>query len=180
MPEEDVGGELYHATLPGPGEKHLAFLGPAEDEGGARGYLVLTDRRVIFVARPTLGQRRYVPLFRADLAQIGRISIDAGRLSTVLSINDASFRFSHIVGDIRKEAVLSFRGQVTHARHLVVETPAPSRSPAPLPVAPAPARPEVIQREVIREVVMVPCRFCSNLMAVTDRRCASCGASRSQ
>jgi len=33
-----------------------------------------------------------------------------------------------------------------------------------------------VVREVIHEVVKVRCRFCGNLMAVTDARCPSCGA----
>lgn len=174
-----MAAELYHATLPGPGEKHLAFVGPAAC-GGVAGYLVLTDRRVAFVARPTLLQRRYVPLYQTELFRVGRISVDAGRLSTVLSINDTTVRFSHLGGDLRKEGVLAFRAQMVQARQQVVNFPPPTGPPAPSPNAPAvPApHPEVIRREVIREVVMVPCTFCSNLVAVTDRRCASCGAAR--
>ena len=33
--------------------------------------------------------------------------------------------------------------------------------------------------EVVREVVRVRCRFCGNLMAVSDLRCSACGAPQS-
>jgi hypothetical protein len=45
---------------------------------------------------------------------------------------------------------------------------------------PPPSRPEprvVVQREVItREVVKIPCKYCSTLNVITDAKCSSCGA----
>jgi len=53
------------------------------------------------------------------------------------------------------------------ATAIEVRIPAPS---TPLPV--------VKEREVIREVVMIPCKYCGALMAQTATVCPNCGAKR--
>jgi len=45
-------------------------------------------------------------------------------------------------------------------------------------VAPQSAAPVIREREVIREVVMVPCKYCSGLMPQTETSCPHCGAKR--
>lgn len=45
-------------------------------------------------------------------------------------------------------------------------------------VAPAPAQPVITQREVIREVVMIPCKYCGGIMNQTETACPHCGAKR--
>lgn len=44
-------------------------------------------------------------------------------------------------------------------------------------VAPA-AQPVVREKEVVREIVMIPCRYCSGLMEQTLTVCPNCGAKR--
>lgn len=59
--------------------------------------------------------------------------------------------------------------------------PAPPQIPTPpVPSTPAPQPPSVIsEREVItREVVMIPCAYCGNLMPQASTFCPNCGAKR--
>lgn len=45
-------------------------------------------------------------------------------------------------------------------------------------VAQPPAAPVVKEREVIKEVVMAPCKYCGTLFPVTEKFCPRCGAPR--
>lgn len=45
-------------------------------------------------------------------------------------------------------------------------------------VAPPGASPVIREREVIREVVMIPCKYCGALMPQTETACPHCGAKR--
>jgi hypothetical protein len=45
-------------------------------------------------------------------------------------------------------------------------------------VAPPSASPVIREREVIREVVMIPCKYCQGLMPQTATACPHCGAQR--
>jgi hypothetical protein len=47
-----------------------------------------------------------------------------------------------------------------------------------LQVAPPSAAPVIREREVIREVVMIPCKYCGALMPQTETGCPHCGAKR--
>ena len=44
-------------------------------------------------------------------------------------------------------------------------------------IAPA-AQPVIREKEILREVVMIPCRYCSGLMEQTVTVCPNCGAKR--
>ena len=41
------------------------------------------------------------------------------------------------------------------------------------------AQPVIVQREVVREIVRIPCRFCGTLFDQLDISCPNCGAKRS-
>ncbi len=41
-----------------------------------------------------------------------------------------------------------------------------------------PTTPQVKEKEIIREVVMIPCKYCGALMPQTDTTCPRCGAKR--
>ena len=41
-----------------------------------------------------------------------------------------------------------------------------------------PTAPQIKEKEIIREVVMIPCKYCGALMPQTDTTCARCGAKR--
>jgi hypothetical protein len=47
-----------------------------------------------------------------------------------------------------------------------------------LQVSPPSASPVITEREVVREVVMLPCKYCGGLMQQTETSCPRCGAKR--
>ncbi|MGI0053596.1 MAG: hypothetical protein ACREC5_02085 [Thermoplasmata archaeon] len=178
MASDGIWEELFHATLPAAGERHLGYVGPARFDHGGTGFLVLTDRRLLYVSRPTLGHRRYTPEYEVALPGLDRISVHPGRLRTTVSINDQEFRFSRLFRPVDPGVVLSFRTEVVRARGALLEAlaRAASSAAAPRERGDGPAAP-VVQREVIREVVRIPCRYCRQLVDITELRCPSCGAS---
>jgi hypothetical protein len=49
---------------------------------------------------------------------------------------------------------------------------------AEIQVVPAAAQPVIREKEIIREVVMIPCNYCGSLMDQTATACPNCGAKR--
>jgi hypothetical protein len=49
---------------------------------------------------------------------------------------------------------------------------------AEIQVVPAAAQPMIREKEIIREVVMIPCKYCGSLMDQTATVCPNCGAKR--
>ncbi len=47
-----------------------------------------------------------------------------------------------------------------------------------LQIAPPTASPVIREREIVREVVMIPCKYCGGLMQQTETSCPRCGAKR--
>jgi len=45
-------------------------------------------------------------------------------------------------------------------------------------VTPASASPVVREKEILREIVMIPCKYCGALMPQTEIACPNCGAKR--
>jgi hypothetical protein len=45
-------------------------------------------------------------------------------------------------------------------------------------VAPLSASPVIREKEIVREVVMIPCKYCGTLMVQTETVCPNCGAKR--
>ena len=45
-------------------------------------------------------------------------------------------------------------------------------------VAPPSASPVIKEKEIVREVVMIPCKYCGTLMIQTETICPNCGAKR--
>ncbi len=43
---------------------------------------------------------------------------------------------------------------------------------------PPPSPPPTVIREIIKEVVMIPCQYCRSLMPQTSTFCPNCGAKR--
>lgn len=175
-----VSEELQHAVLPRPGERHVAYLGPLR-AGGSQlpGFLVLTTERVIFVRAPSLGMRSYQRMEEAYLERIGGLSVHEGRLSSVLTIEGHSYTYSHLMHGGDANRVLEFRSQIASTREQRIRAlqelplPPPPPPPPPTPSAPLPVHRE---REIVREVVKVPCRYCGQLVSITDVRCGACGA----
>jgi|SRR5580693_9858596 hypothetical protein len=171
-----VRDELYHASLPMEGEAHLAALGrlrwsafPSESC-----FLVLTNQRVLVILAPGRGLKSYRPSASIPLETIHQMSIQTGLLSTVFSLNGLDFDVSHISGEISSTGVRGFRERLYAARSARI---AELRSrPPPPPAPPGPPPPLIREREIHREIVKVPCRFCGQLVLITDPKCGSCGA----
>ena len=47
-----------------------------------------------------------------------------------------------------------------------------------LQVTPPSAAPVIKEKEIVREVVMIPCKYCGALMPQTETACPNCGAKR--
>ena len=80
----------------------------------------------------------------------------------------------HIYPNFERGALIRnvTKGAVDPPAKLVAAPAAPVR-PA---VASAPPSPQIIVKETIKEIVKIPCRYCSFLNLNTDSRCGSCGA----
>ena len=160
---------LYHATLPEHGEVHIGHLGPlVRRRSRERGYLVLTSRRLLFVRSPSPLRRSYDARFEVRLDEVHKLSVVEGRLTSTFTTDAEAFGVPHLAKPLRPGVVTGFRDLVatTRGRYLAaLGTPAPP-----------PAATRVIEREVVRETVKVPCRYCGALVAVTDRRCWACSA----
>lgn len=177
---------LYHATLPGHGENHVGHLGPLFwSKTHTRGYLVLTSHRLIFVRAPTALKRSYQSIFEVRLDNVRSLSVVEGMLSSTFSTDAESFTVPHVGSPVKSHVVRGFRDIVARAREGFLEgkrqalamsrqVAAPSRIKAELKT-PAPAQ-VVREREIIKEIVKVPCRYCGNLVPVTASKCPTCSA----
>ncbi|MCI4366320.1 MAG: hypothetical protein L3K08_01065 [Thermoplasmata archaeon] len=149
---------------------------------GAPVYLVLTNQRLIVVVGPGAGQRSFRPGLSTPLEAIQQISFHEGTLSSVVSVNGHEFEASHLSRDVPPGAIQTFRDKVHVARSArIAEVRAlarlpPPPPPPPLPPVPPPPPAVIREREIYREIVKVPCRFCQQLVLVTDPKCPSCGA----
>jgi DNA-directed RNA polymerase subunit RPC12/RpoP len=45
-------------------------------------------------------------------------------------------------------------------------------------VSPQSAQPVIREKEILREIVMIPCKYCGALMQQTETVCPNCGAKR--
>jgi hypothetical protein len=178
---------LYHATLPVLGESHIGHLGPIYwDRTRGKGYLVLTTHRVIFVKAPSFGKRIYDPQHVIQLEWIQQLSAHEGKVTTVFSINGETFTVLHLTSAVKSYVVTGFRDLVAKTREhrfatlrkeaadaqLASERVAASTKQVIAPQDPPVRR----EREIIKEIVKVPCKFCGALIPVTDTKCSSCSA----
>jgi sporulation-control protein spo0M len=60
----------------------------------------------------------------------------------------------------------------------VEDRPDITSSTTEIQVSPPSAQPVIKEKEIIREVVMIPCKYCGALMPQTDTVCPNCGAKR--
>ena len=171
-PSPTVNEQQLEAELPGllglaPDERILGRwrAGPEDSgRGGDQGYLVLTSARCVFV-RSTHGKSHRTPVkykvepkYSYRLEEISDPTLRAGYALDFLTVGWAEFLVDPSVGPTAREYIAA-------ARTVRVQTLAAARAGSP-PVV----------REVVREVVKVPCRYCGMLLIQTDRRCPGCGA----
>jgi hypothetical protein len=87
------------------------------------------------------------------------ISIPAGGRPTFQSID------SRVTWSVKGVIAIEGRPDVTSSS-IEIQVSQPS------------ATPTIKEKEIIREVVMIPCRYCGTLMPQTDTVCSNCGAKR--
>ena len=170
---DPVADHLYHATLPHVGETHVAYLGPLQQIGGGmrRGYLVVANLRLTIVQAPTVTARDYNPSWALALESIRKISVHSGPLATVFTVNEAAARVIHAISKIGPAQVMAFRDLLERARaprfQAAVAAAEAAKLAASIASRPAPPlrRSDAITREkeVIREIVKVPCNYCGQL-----------------
>ncbi len=168
---------LYHATLAEPGESHIGHLGPlVTTPGRERGYLVLTSRRLIFVRTPSVGRRKYEPRHEVRLDAVRALSSHEGRVTTVFTVNDRSYSIVHVRNPVKPYTVTGFRDLVATTRERYLRSLVSSAAGSTLAPTSTDSRPIVREREVVTEIVKVPCRFCGALISLSDPKCSACGA----
>jgi hypothetical protein len=167
--------DLIHATLPRPGEEHLEYWGPVTTTYNRTqydGYLVLTNQRISFVA----ASRTLTPIFFTPLEVIYQLSQSKRSRSVVLHVNELEFVLKKSSADGWPGDVSEVIASISTARQRQLHAIAGSAS------SPAQATPQnsvstiVREREIIREVVRLPCRFCGGLVDQTVVKCPNCGA----
>jgi hypothetical protein len=118
----------------------------------------VTETATLFTAKPVLsgptnvtaGETREFPV---------KINIPMAARHTYQSINN------RVTWTIKGVIAIDGRPDVT-------------TNPAEIQVAPPTAQPITREREVIREVVMIACKYCGGLMTQTETSCPKCGAKR--
>lgn len=152
--------------------KSLGFRVSPEPRAG--GFLVLTPQRLFFM-RATADKRTYELESGASwrLQDVHEVRLDAPR-----QIGDGGgARYGggggYAFGDL---VVAGVRFRVKHARDFESALNNARRvaagSASPMPSAPQPP----VSREVIREIVKMPCRYCGHLILNTANRCDACNA----
>jgi hypothetical protein len=127
--------------------------------------LTLTNERVFIVIR----QKKVFQLAHSwvleDIPQVQFIPQTTSSQSNVLIIAGARFQVWRGDAGSMAHTIENQRVQRLQAMQ-AARAPPPSASPPTV----------VHEKETIREVVKVPCRYCGQLNLMTDKKCSSCGA----
>ena len=116
------------------------------------------DSAVLFSARPVLCGPTHLGNGEARNLAL-KVNIPAGGQPTYQSID------RRVMWTIKGVVAVDGRPDVT------------SRT-AEIQVTPPSAQPVIREKEIVREVVMIPCKYCSSLMEQTLTCCPNCGAKR--
>jgi len=117
----------------------------------------VTESATLYSARPTVSGPLHLSTGFSQTFQFS-INIPAGLRPTFKSVD------SKVTWTIKGVIAIEGRPDVTSQTAEIQVT-----QPAAQPVR---------EREVVREVVMIPCKYCSALMPQTDTTCPRCGARR--
>jgi len=133
---------------------------------GRRGTLYLTDRRLIFEWSEGLVSKRYQQLGIAlsDIQAVNATHAAFRGSELMITTKDANngFRASRITFGIAMAPEL----WMTKINNLLVRSTSPVAQPT-----------VIVEREVEREVVRTPCRYCGSLVdAFRSDKCPNCGA----
>lgn len=171
-----VPEDIRHATLALPGEEHLEYWGPfATDYARQRldGYLVLTSQRISFVeARGVL-----TPVFYTPLEIIYRVSGAKRRKFVTLFVNELKFEATESTAASWPGGINEVLAAISKAREVRIAKVSMGASRKVTDETAIPQTPVTVrEREIIREVVRIPCRYCGALFDQTAPKCPSCGA----
>ena len=136
------------------------------NSGSGRGYLVLSNRRILSIHSQGLLTSAYKVILKVDLSKINDLRVSSGFMSngliimgTFYAIQDPEMAKNHI----------------NNARtNFMKSAPAPQAPNIPTPPA---TTHYVREKEVTtREVVKIRCQFCGCLYDEVIDKCPSCGA----
>ncbi|MGI0133244.1 MAG: hypothetical protein ACREDK_09215 [Thermoplasmata archaeon] len=162
---------VAQAVLPWHGEAFADYWGPLETtvDGHPRtGTLVLSNHRLFFVRVASRSVAETKVDFASPLNQLHRIVGEHDHYEGRLVVDRRTFSFRATTPQAAGDEVASIVVTITGARALRLEE---LHAPPPV-VAPLPT----VHREIVREIVKVPCRYCGSLVEVTSTKCAACGA----
>jgi len=141
-----------------------------------RGTLVLTNQRLLWFERRGFLSKTQRASFEIDLRSLKGITC-GGTIMKWVSITDTEAESIFHLDRVGKKEIEPFRDMILRqveklqARNFS-ETQLPP--PPPIIISSSP-----IQKEVItKEIVMIPCEYCSGLMPQTSFFCPNCGAQR--
>jgi len=116
------------------------------------------ESAVLFAAKPVLSSATHLSKGEARSFPLN-VNIPAGGRATYQGVQDK------VAWTIKGVVAVDGRPDATsHIAEIQVLAPA--------------AQPVVMQREVVREVVKIPCRFCGTLFDQLETSCPNCGAKR--
>ena len=127
------------------------------------GVLALTNQRLIWFERRGMFSKTHRAAFEVGLGELQGITC-GGTINKWVSITDKNGEYIFHLYSVGKKEIEPFRDMILRqAEKLRV----PTTNGAP------------VQKEVItKEVVMLPCVYCSGLMPQTSVFCPNCGAQR--
>lgn len=169
---------IPQVVLPLHGETYSEAWGPLStviNGGRVTGVLVLSNLRVLFVRNDGSSLSQAHLQFAIPLNLLERALGDQRKQSGILVLNHLEFEFRTAAGPAPGTFAQGIARRIIEARNRRISElhlPPPPLPPPP----PGPATGVVHEREVIREVVRIPCRFCGTLVDQLAAKCSSCGA----
>jgi len=156
----------WEGTCERHGVKGVAHNGTVEGKEVYSGTLVLTSQRLMWFERGGLLYEKMRASFEIDLKSLEGLT-SGGVTNKWVSITADQAEYVFYLEDVGADEIEPFR-------NLIVNQMEKARAAAASADVPAPVQMGVITREV----VMVPCQHCNELMAQTAAFCSSCGAKR--
>lgn len=129
-----------------------------EKDKPIRGALVLTNQRLIWFERRGVFGKSYHALFEVFLTSLKGISM-GGLIKKYVSITDEKMEYRFRLRGIGEKELEPFKDMILRQTEKL-------KAPAS------------IQKEIIKEVVMLPCEYCQGLMPQTSAFCPNCGAQK--
>ena len=172
-----VAPSLVAATPPEYGESHLDYWGPFRvviPSGVVDGFIVLTNYRLLFVRASGPRLENLAVQFGIPWLNVTNVVARYGPNSVGLTVNHLYFEGATAPGGVAEHLATEMRSTIVQARQRRL---AETRPPPPPPTGHL-GPPPVHTREIVREVVKVPCRYCGTLFELTDLKCPGCGAAR--